>query len=92
MEDAKVENIFMEDKGGEHFYGGIRQEDVERFEENPVGPNEMNDKNNQNIQNNQNNGVDRSEPLGSNNYEDVSGELKSRNQLPNDCYPGCFIS
>ena len=81
-------------KGGEHFYGGIRQEDVERFEDHQPGANEMDvGQNNQNIQNNQNNGVDRSEPLGSNeDYEDVSGELKSRNQLPNDCYPKDVLS
>jgi hypothetical protein len=87
-------------KEHEHFYGGIRREEnepfTEYFEDHESGANEMdvaqNNQNNQNNQN-QNNGVDRSEPLGANeDYEDVSGELKSRNQLPNDCYPKDVLS
>ena len=80
-------------KGGEHFYGGVRRKEpvAEYFEDHETGANEMDV--GQNNQNNQNNGVDRSEPLGSNeDYEDVSGELKSRNQLPNDCYPKDVLS
>ena len=87
-------------KPDEEFYGGEHEHDhemkperfTEHFEDHETGANEM-DVVEVNQGENQNAGVQRSEVLGSNeDYEDVSGELKSRNQLPNDCYPKDVIS
>ena len=84
-------------KDEEPFYGGHEGSKdfkdellMENFEDQETGAKEMDvaQKNQP-----QNTGVQRSETLGSNeDYEDVSGELKSRNQLPNDCYPKDVIS
>ena len=85
------ENFGCGKKEHEHFGCG-KKEEHEHFEDHETGANEM-DVVEVKQGENQKTGVQRSEVLGSNeDYEDVSGELKSRNQLPNDCYPKDVIS
>ena len=81
-------------KEHEHFGCGKKEHEHERFtehfEDHETGADEMDVAQ---ANQRQNAGVQRSEAIGSNeDYEDISGELKSRNQLPNDCYPKDVIS
>lgn len=87
-------------KPDEEFYGGYGEDEhkheherfTEHFEDHESGADEM-DVAQVSQDQNKNTGVQRSEAIGSNeDYEDISGELKSRNQLPNDCYPKDVIS